>query len=372
MSIERYPSPQPAIPPDRTALDAAILGMRDAYHKKVDLGRIVDAVLLFDRMGQMRQHADTVRFLGENPQIRAYVFGQIDTARAAGDDERVMKLIRVSHLMDHTKDSLLVKAGGFLDIPPRFNPLLRLAQLLGQTENGTARRQNYDLWFDEHKTAWEAKQAAAAASASAPGAGPRVRLTEWPPINTTGKSPEWTATMAKVEADWQRVGSGLLDDPGSAATLSRLKTAMGLLHETIRFSRQRPDEQAAEIQTMIEFLIPKIWNKAPVVNNKPLSLNEYMETFFRSQTQPSSASNVTDLDGVTQALFIHEDIRDRTDPLTTLQKRLIRKFYRQYGFSLHPDKTNRNPDTTIEVGDFVEILFKEINGRWALVNSLTS
>lgn len=374
--MERYRS-APPLPPDKAALDAAYKSVQDGYYGRATFASIFAGIEVIDKMGQSNRFTGSFRYLGEQPYIRRALSEEIDRAKLAGDDERVMTLIRVSHVMGHTEDPshvkaarLLDKASNLLDVPPAFNPLKGLANLLGQNPTGTLKRDEYDLLFEKHKRELEAKQAAAAAAAaaSAAGAGSRARLTEWPRINTVGKRTEWTTTVAKVEADWQRVGGSLSTHYSPTPTKIRLSKAMQLVQEAIRVSTQSITNQAPGIQAMIEFLIPKIWSTPP----DGLDLYEYAETFFKRNPQPSGVLFVGGFDDVTKALFIPEDLRDRATPLTALQKALIKKIHRRYAFALHSDKTKHNPDTSKELVDFVDILLKEVNMRWNKLEPLTS
>src|SRR3989338_2314593 len=152
--MERYE--QQHVPPDQVALDTAYRGMREAQKQKTGFDRIFDAVDLFDRMGQAQRHADTFRYLGEDKQVRTTLEAEIDAARNAGNDERVMTLIRVSHLMGHTRNPIGISAetigkiASILDVPDRFNPFKRAAALVAGTETGTATITRYNLLFEEH------------------------------------------------------------------------------------------------------------------------------------------------------------------------------------------------------------------------------
>lgn len=367
MGIERYKQEQ-FLPADQTALDTAYQNIKDSSENRVNFPNIFDGIALFDRMGRTidpdaPEVNKTFKTLGRDPEITQALFDEIQTAHQGGDDERVMVLIRVSHLMGHTEDPLIIKASNLL--PPLYHPLRTLAGILGQNGGGKEKMDEYDRLFEEHKLQLEAKRAAAAAGArtraragARAGTGSRTAPSpDWAPENTAGKSTEWSAAIQYVEAKWRIISQGLPTDGSPNSTFKRFNTAFGLLHQEI-LGQNPPSNRS--IQAMIEFFVPKIWMKP-----------DHVGKFFTSRAakQQTNPQTTADFDEFTQALFIPAALRTRTNPLTKVQKAELRRIYRQYSLALHEDKTKSNPDTNQDLKDYMETLFKAVTSTWAPVNT---
>lgn len=359
MDIERYRQEQ-TTPLDQLTLTYAGERLQRNIENGGHYSEIYDDIALFDRMGRATSTPEplrTFRVIGQMEDISSNLFQEIEIARRAGNDERVMVLIRVSHLMGHTEDPALIRAANLINLPPKYHPLRRLARFLGQRPLGTVRRNLYDQIFEEHKVLLEQKrQAAASAARNASRASTQA---DWNAENITGKSIAWEATRRNIEGKWQTAKSGLPVDGSPRSTLTRFEIAFALLHREIL--QHHP--KGYDLQAMIEFLIPEIWAK-------PNHFDKFISSWRLAI--PANVSTVANLDEKTLALFIPEDIKNSTSTLTKAQKGTIRRLQRQYALALHGDRTRANPDANPDLKDQLEEFFKVMNNSWDSVSPLVS
>lgn len=318
---------------------------------------IFGSIALIDRMGRATGGEVEVgnRIMGENDIVRATLEEEIQNSDAVGDNERVLELIRVGHLLGYTdtEPKGVQRIFAALDgvIPGVTARLYQSFPNLQPPVPQASKDPEYILLFNKHTQELAAKRAAAGATAGtgAPGS------PDWLPEDITGKGAAWMEAVHDIEAGWNAIIPPPPDDISPASEFIRLTEGFNLLHREVAL-QSVIGTAGPRLQAMIENLIPRIWLTP-----------QYFEEFFRDEWRPGNPADpnsVAELDDITQAVLIPEAYRGLTTPLNDNGKRGIQKIWRYYLFALHQDKTAANPDTNKNLDNQRMALIKAINVAW--------
>lgn len=391
MNTERFKQ-EVNLAPDQDVLRALAEDNRDQFQALTvaeDIGNIAEAsnraktifsnIIKIDQMGRAfeRGPVKVYRVMGQDTVMRGTLLQEITDQDAAGNNEQVMQLLRVGHILDYTEDPWYIRVtqtvANYVEEKIKDPAVLRFKQWIDQQAHG---QQTDAVWgpiFDKNKADLDAKRAAAAAGTGGGTTGPGTGAPlspDWLPEDVTTKSPEWVTIRQAFEAAWDGAaalyltthnGDPLPDDPTFYSTLDRFTFGFNLVQREILSS---PIPSGKAVQNMIEYITTKIW----------LQPSAFPDFFDQCKLEPPTQRNddphsVADLDDLAAALLIRENIRKQTDPLNASRQGEITRIYRRLTMGTHPDRTKimANPDANPVMHANLEELFKLIDDRYKII-----
>lgn len=188
---------------------------------------------------------------------------------------------------------------------------------------------------------------------SNPNTAPSIRPTQ-------PKNPEWIIGQKDFERRWQTAKSKLSpirpgdngNEPGYI--LDRFKAGMNIIHEVSLDDSINAPEMNTRIRAGIEYLIPEIWP-----NNR----------IFKGFFDPGfNAGYLTPTD-LAKIIYLPESYRNLSS-FTKGQKTDVMRIRRMLLHALHPDLLKSDADPKLQ--DSIDILLKQLNTGWSLINKLIS
>jgi len=358
---ERYRF-NPTIPADEAVLKSTADSLRTNVESPTpDYLEVTKVITVFDDMERATKLAGLSQWrkIGRVPDMATTFDTTLKGKDTADDNEEVLRLVRVGHLLGYTHPFVSSLMDGILQrrTPPH-----------GYYDQEA----EFDRLFEEHKRRLEAKRAAAAGAGAGgrrrttagAGTGPR---TSWGPENTTGKSPEWMGAWNDIDIKWK--AAGLVTGRTSPETNTRFDAGMEFLHDDISAHlTSSVSIEGLRIRAMTEYLIPRIWTE-PTVNTPPQNA---LETFFRRATfGRSAAERDTKEEQLARRIFLPVGIRTLPN-LSRDQRTLVRRIHGCFAYAYHPDRKTSIPDIDPDLVDYVDIIFKRMNSAWDKISSLAA
>lgn len=174
------------------------------------------------------------------------------------------------------------------------------------------------------------------------------------------KNPEWVIGQLDFERRWQAVKSKFPPvRPGDTGNeqgyiLDRFKAGMSIVHEVSLEDVTNVPEIDTRVRAGIEYLIPEIWPD-----------NRVFKRFF----DPRFNAGFLTAEDLARIVYLPEPYRNLSS-FTKAQKRDINRIRRTLLHALHPDLLKSDSDPKLQ--DSIDILLRQINSTWFLVNRLLS
>lgn len=393
-------------PADETALDAASHRIQTNYADLVssgpshpDIDQIFKDIARIDRMGRATvPEAEKVwRALGKNSRVSQALTNAIERHDLSGDNEEVLELTRVAHLMGKTFnrpwETFLLNIG----LGERFH-----------IENKAAANFAYRQRFERNKAELEAKRRAAAAGAggsgatgsagtgrrrssttgaggsarasgsgtgpsTGPSAGPSrgpsttastgpSRPTGWIIESQVGKSPEWVSAWDDTNTRWDalKAQAGFPTEATLTDTLKRFELAIDLIKGDILRSATLSRAVRLRARAQLEYLIPKIWST-------PDNVTDFLDKY---RPTPDTAVTLRQLSRTAKVLFLDKSEWQKTVPPTEDNKKLFTRLFRAYSGVYHPNNIGAFPDTNANLKDYIDLISKRVNDEYSVLKKL--
>lgn len=353
---------------DETILQNASDRLRANVESPVpDYLALTQEITLFDEMDRATKPAslDTWRKIGRSPDMAGALELSLINNVTADQNEEVLRLVRVGHLLGYTGEfpRLQKLVNNLSSTHPFVAGLIgRVAGVLHQQtpHDYYAQGAEFDRVFDEHKRRLEAKRTARGTTRGATGGRARSTTTGWGAEDISGKSPEWVEAWNEVDLKWQ--AAGLPTERTVPATNTRFDRGMEFLHDDIAAHMTiQVGREGLRIRAMTEYLIPRIWTEPGLV-----------EPFFKRATSGRSApERAAKEEQLARRIFLPGGIRDLPKLTTPNQIALVKKIHSSLAFALHPDRKTSVPDIDLNLVDYVDIFYKQVNATWGKADALT-
>lgn len=192
---------------------------------------------------------------------------------------------------------------------------------------------------------------------TAPSTGPSAAPSTGP---AQPKNPEWVIGQKDFARRWQEVKSKLspvgAGDTGNEQgyILDRFKAGMSIVHEVSLEDATNVPEMDTRLRAGIEYLISEIWPD-----------NRIFKRFF----DPQFNAGLLTPEDLARMIYLPEKCR-HLPIFTRAQRTDVMRIRRTLLHALHPDLLKKDSDPKLK--DSLDILLRQLNAAWPLINKLIS
>lgn len=192
---------------------------------------------------------------------------------------------------------------------------------------------------------------------TAPNTGPSTAPSTGP---ARPKNPEWVIGQKDFKRRWQEVKSKLPPlRPGDTGNeqgyiLDRFKAGMNVIHEVSLEDVTGVPEIDTRLRAGIEYLIAEIWPD-----------NRIFKRFF----DPQFNAGILTPEDLARIIYLPESYR-HLSVFTKAQRTDVMRIRRTLLHALHPDLLKTDSDPKLK--DSLDLLLKQLNSAWPLINKLLS